>query len=189
MNTPAHLLVGAAAFGRPGSMRITRYAFIGAVLPDTSLYLLAGAALFVLQIPPERVFDELYFSDTWQTIFAIDNSFVLWGLFLAVAIWRKWAGAIALCGAALLHLALDFPLHHDDARAHFFPLTRWVFESPLSYWDSNHHASIIAPLEAVLACAALIVLWRRFRGWRMRSFSLLLIAAEFWVIRQWLLFF
>ena len=42
---------------------------------------------------------------------------------------------IALFSAALVHLTLDFPLHNDDARAHFWPLTNWKFTSPVSYWD------------------------------------------------------
>lgn len=69
------------------------------------------------------VFGELYFSDLWQAVFRIDNSFILWGAGFAAGLWWRLDWAIALCGAALLHLLIDFPLHHDDGRAHFLPLT------------------------------------------------------------------
>mgnify|MGYP007003118783 CR=1 FL=1 len=98
MNTPAHLLLGAAVFGRPGSSRILSAAFVGAMLPDLSLYLLGGVSLFVLGMAPERVFGELYFSDLWQGIFAVDNSFFVWGALLLVAVWQRKDWGVALCG-------------------------------------------------------------------------------------------
>ena len=189
MNTPAHLLIGAAVFGRPVQSKILLAAFAGALLPDLSLYVMAVTALYILAIPPGRVFNELYYSDAWQTVFAIDNSFLLWGALLGVALWRHVPWAIALTGAALVHVLLDFPLHHDDGRPHFWPLSSWVFESPISYWDRAHGAGWIAPLEACVAIIAAIVLWvRRVPLWAALLTGLLL-AAEFWIVRQWLFFF
>ncbi|MEL6701895.1 MAG: cobalamin biosynthesis protein CobQ, partial [Pseudomonadota bacterium] len=78
MNTPAHLIIGAAAFGRPDAAQVTLAALLGGFLPDASLYLMAGVAIFGMGISPEVVFRDLYFSDAWQQVFAIDNSFVLW---------------------------------------------------------------------------------------------------------------
>ncbi|MGR3433709.1 MAG: cobalamin biosynthesis protein CobQ, partial [Shimia sp.] len=136
MNTPAHLLVGAAAFSRPGAAGVTAAALIGGLLPDASLY---GLTLWELArgTSPDVIFRELYFSDDWQGVFAVDNSFVLWGLAFAVA-WRLGpAWTVASTGAALLHLALDFPFHAEDARAHFWPISSWKFVSPISYWDGR----------------------------------------------------
>lgn len=189
MNTPAHLLIGAAVMGRKGSLAVVWAALLGALLPDLSLYLLAGGALYLFEIPPQIVFDELYFSDTWQTIFAIDNSFVVWAALFALALWYGVPWATALTGAALLHLCLDFPLHHDDGRAHFWPLSGWVFESPLSYWDRDHGAMWLAPVEAFAATLAAIALWQRRFGWGMLALVVLLLMAEIWIVRQWLFFF
>ncbi|ABG31365.1 hypothetical protein RD1_1744 [Roseobacter denitrificans OCh 114] len=164
-------------------------ALVGGLLPDLSLYVMAGISLFVLGIPPQIVFDELYFSTLWQTIFAIDNSFILWGLLLALAIRRRAPWAVALSGAAFLHLCLDFPLHHDDGRPHFWPITRWVFESPLSYWDRAHGAVWLAPMEAGLAVAAAVILWQQRLGLAVTVLVAILLMAEFWIVRQWLFIF
>lgn len=189
MNTPAHLVLGAAAFGRVKSRPVFWAALLGGLLPDLSLYVLGGVSLFILQIPPSRVFNELYFSDAWQTVFAIDNSILLWGTLLAVALARRSAWAIALCAAALLHVILDFPLHHDDGRPHFWPVSWWVFESPFSYWDIRQGARWIAPIEAVLVCLAAIVICLRRPGVWVMGATLALVCMEIWVVRQWLFFF
>lgn len=183
MNTPAHLIIGAAVFARPDATKITLAALFGALAPDLSLYVMAMVSLFVLQIPPQTVFGELYFSDAWQLVFSIDNSFILWGIGFALA-WRfKSAWAIAMCGAALLHIALDFPLHHDDGRAHFWPLTDWVFESPVSYWDGNHYGNIVGPIEIALSLALCVLLWRRFQTrWARLGIAALAIAEAMPVI-------
>lgn len=164
MNTPAHLILGAAVFARPGAPWVTIAALAGALAPDLSLYVMAGWHLFWLGTNPNIVFDVLYFSDEWMQVFAVDNSFLLWGVLLGVGLLRKSNWLIAFAGAALLHLALDFPLHHDDARPHFWPLTWWKFESPISYWDRNRFAGIVGPLEMLLSLVCLYILWRRFHA-------------------------
>ena len=189
MNTPAHLLVGLAACARPEKCGTARMAALGSLAPALSLYVMAGVSLFILQIPPSVVFGELYFSPAWQGVFAIDNSFVFWGLGLAAALALRSAPAIAFACAGLLHLATDFPLHHDDARAHFWPLTGWVFESPFSYWDSDHHAGLVAPLTLLAVLISAAVVWRRWPHWLARGGVLAICAMEVWVVRQWLLFF
>lgn len=189
MNTPAHLLLGAAAFGRRGSRHLFGAALVGSLLPDLSLYLLAGAALFIFDISPQRVFDELYFSDSWQTVFAIDNSVFVWTGLLILAFWSRREWAVVLAGAALLHLALDFPLHHDDGRPHFWPVSDWVFSSPLSYWDRARGALWIAPLEAVLALVAALRVWWLGPGWPIGITIGLLLAAQLYVARVWIFVF
>lgn len=189
MNTPAHLIFGTAFFARPARAPVLAAALAGAMLPDASLYVLVGWALLVQHIPPQIVFNELYFSDTWQSIFAVDNSALLWGAALGVGVWRRSALWIAFAGAGLLHIGLDFALHHDDGRSHFWPLTNWVFASPVSYWDRGHGAGLIAPLEG-LACIALTgVLLRRFTHIGPRVLFVALLGAELFTIRNWLVFF
>ncbi len=178
MNTPAHVIFALAAFGKPNRTAVTTAAVVGALLPDMSLYLMAGVSLFVLNIPPEIVFGELYFSPTWQFIFGIDNSLIIWAGIFAGALWWKSAWGVALAGSALLHIGLDLFLHHDDGRPHFWPVSDWVFASPLSYWDRNHYAGIIAPLEIGICFALCVWMWVRFVSLPMRALILILAVLE-----------
>ena len=189
MNTPAHLIIGAAAFGKANQRAVTWCALVGAFLPDLSLYAMAGVSLFILGISPQRVFDELYYSDAWQQVFAIDNSFVLWGIALGIAIWRRAGWAIALCGAALLHLALDFPLHNHDARMHFWPLTDWKFISPISYWEGSRGGNIVGMIEVVAVAVLTVVLFRRIKDIWLRGVFAVLAALQIAPFIVWRLVF
>jgi len=164
LNTPSHMLLGAAVFGRANHARITAAALLGGLAPDISLYVMAGWALFVQNIPPDVVFGQYYFSREWMQVFAYDNSFILWGALLGFGLWRRKPLVIAFAGAAILHLVTDFLLHHDDARPHFWPLSDWVFQSPVSYWDSRYYGRIIAPLELLMDFILCFILWQRHRG-------------------------
>jgi len=185
MNTPAHLIFGAAAFGDPRRPRVTVAAIAGALLPDLSLYVMVGVSIWGFGISPHEVFGRLYYSDAWQQVFAIDNSFVLWAALLVIALYLKRPAMIAFTGAALLHLAFDFPLHHGDARMHFWPLSTWVFESPLSYWDRSHFGQIIGPLEIAVSIGLIVSLMIRFRRWRERGLFCLLALAEIMASGIW----
>ena len=178
MMTQTHLIFGMAAFGRPENAKVTTAALVGSMIPDFSLYAMAIWHLQVLGTSPSVVFDQLYFSEAWQSIFRIDNSIVLWSIAIGVAIMMKSKVAFALCAGALLHLWLDFPLHHDDGRAHFWPISTWIFESPVSYWDDRHYGNIVGPLEVLLSLAACIYMFRRWTGWKMRVFIGFLTAIQ-----------
>ncbi len=170
MNTPAHLIFAATAFGGKTDRRVLGAAVLGGFLPDLSLYALAGWELLVKDTSPQVVFDVLYFSDLWQQIFAIDNSFVLWGIALAVAWWAGAVPAMALCAGALLHIAFDLPLHGEDARMHFWPITDWKYFSPFSYWDRSAGALWIGALETGATLIMTVLLWRWWPSWAWRAF-------------------
>ena len=178
MNTPAHLIFGLTAFGRADSRAVTAGALVGAMIPDASLYLMAGWHLNVIGTPPRVVFRELYYSDAWQAIFRVDNSFILWGILLGLAMAARVPWLVALAGSAILHLAFDFPLHHNDGRAHFWPISTWIFQSPLSYWDPAHHGRIVGLVEMGLVLLACVFLWRRYVGLWMRGLILGLAALQ-----------
>ena len=169
MNTPAHMIFAAAAFARPHDRATTLASVIGAFLPDLSLYLMAGVALFVMGLSPHYVFDTLYFSDAWQAVFAIDNSFILWGMVLGFGWWTGRRILMIFTASGLMHLAFDFLLHNEDARQQFWPLSDWVFRSPVSYWDSRYYGNIVAPIEMVVTLLLCLVLIRRFQSLRSRA--------------------
>ncbi|MEM9432848.1 MAG: cobalamin biosynthesis protein CobQ [Pseudomonadota bacterium] len=185
MNTPAHLIFGAAAFARPDAPRINIAALAGSLAPDLSLYLMVGWHLSVLGTSPRIVFNELYFSEAWMQVFAIDNSFILWGILLWVALLLRRKVLAVFAGAGLLHLAFDFPLHHDDGRPQFWPLTDWIFESPVSYWDPGHHGTLVGALETSVCLVLLAVLWRRFHGAWTRSLLCAVFALQLAPVVVW----
>ena len=178
MNTPAHLVMGMAAFGRPGAPLVTAAALAGALAPDLSLYLLTGWEIGVRGTPPETVFRQLYYSDAWQAVFAVDNSIPLWAIVLAAGLALDRAWIVALAGAALLHLGFDLMLHADDGRRHLWPLSDWVFASPVSYWDPRHHGGIVGPLEAAGTLALAALVWRRHRAPAARAIVAALAVLE-----------
>ena len=104
MNTPAHLIFGLAAFSKTDRRTEFLPVLAGSLAPDLSLYLMAGWAMVVQGLSPTVVFDQLYFSDAWQSVFALDNSFFVWGgLFFRWLYWR--AGTLLLFEVRVL---LDF---------------------------------------------------------------------------------
>ncbi len=181
--------MGAAVFGESNRPAIMAAALLGALAPDASLYLMAGWTLYVQQIPPDVVFGELYFSSAWQTVFAIDNSVLVWGTLLVIGALCRWPVLIAFAGAAMLHLLFDFALHAGDGRPHFWPLSVWVFDSPISYWDSAYYAIWVMPISILICLICYIALWRRGVGPAGRLGFGALMAAEIWVAAQWVLYF
>lgn len=178
MNTPTHLLIGAAALarlGRDGSDRWRNPVILGfSLLPDLGLYVLFGWARFVPDVSEQQLWDDVYWRDHWQTVFAIGNSVPLYiCLLIAGALWRgsQWGVLMVLAGtAALLHIAFDLPFHADDAHRHFWPITDWKFHSPLSYWDDRHHGDIVANVAIALGLLLSLILWRRFPSRVVRGF-------------------
>ena len=110
---------------------------------------------------------------------------MLFGLLIAWAFWAKKAGWIAFAGAALLHIAVDFPLHGEDARMNFWPISDWVFRSPVSYWDTRAGAGLVGPVEIILSVAAAVLLLRRHIDWRVRVFVVFILGLEFMASGIW----
>lgn len=178
MNTPAHLIFAAAAFARAekapgdGARGVNAAALLGGFLPDFSLYFAFAWGTAVLGMSPGFFFGEVYFWPEMQAIFAIDNSFVVWGAMLTVALIVRHLPLIAFAGSGLMHLVFDFTLHNNDARMHFWPVSDWVFISPVSYWDPDHHGDVFAIFEIGVCVVLLALLWRRFEGMWARAMIL-----------------
>lgn len=185
MNTQTHLLVAAAAFARPGRPRVTLAALAGGLVPDLSLYVMVAWERLANGRTPRQIFDEDFSSSFWRTVFAVDNSAPLYALLLAAGLTLGPAWLVAFAGAALLHIALDLPVHHDDGRAHFQPFTDWVFESPISYWDRAHHGHVVGVIEGALVIGLALLLWLRFRGIAARALILLAVAIQFSTGAMW----
>ena len=186
MNTQTHLLLAAAVLGRRVGPRAQTAILAGALAPDLSIFALAGFAVLT-GMSGEAVWEGAYWSEPWQTLSAISNSFPLWGAALALSLSLRRRLPALFCAAALLHLAFDLPLHADDAHRHFWPLTDWRFHSPVSYWDPAHFGRIASVAEAIGGLSLVWILWRRHRArWVRIALSLAALAYAavpvFWIV-------
>ena len=172
MMTQTHLLMAAALFAKPGQPRRNTAIIAGALIPDFSIYILFAYAA-ITGIPGDTLWNETYWTEPWQTLSAVSNSIPIYLEFLIAAIIiaapkdgrAYWQSLPALfCMAALIHLAGDFPLHHDDAHVHFWPYSDWRFHSPVSYWDRDHYGGVFSIFEALLGIALIGLLFSRFKS-------------------------
>lgn len=164
MNTPTHIIAAAAILARPGE-RIRNLALAaGALLPDLSIFVFYAWMKTVSGKSEQQIWGEAYWTEPWQTLGAISNSVPIAAAFLAVSLWMRalWLRIFAL--ALLIHAALDFPVHADDAHRHFWPLTDWRFRSPVSYWDPSHNGAAGFVIEATVLLASAFIVWRRFEA-------------------------
>ncbi|MEM1285977.1 MAG: metal-dependent hydrolase [Pseudomonadota bacterium] len=198
MNTQTHLLVAAALFAKPDKPKRNTALIIGALLPDLAIYLLFAWAVLT-GVPQETLWREIYFSEPMLTYTAIGNSAPLYA---AIAL-LGWAYARLKAGkpldelplltilglAAISHLALDFPVHVDDAHPHFWPFTDWRFRSPVSYWDSAYHGRAVSVVESAIGLSLAFILWRRFKALWVRILLATCVIAYFAVPLFWWLQF
>ncbi|MEM6473227.1 MAG: hypothetical protein AAF802_26940 [Planctomycetota bacterium] len=105
------------------------------------------------------MFGNLFYNDPiWISLHNCLHSPTMLLMCLLLVYWRKgsagfsnswWTWFFASC---MLHTAVDIPVHHDDGPLVFWPLNwSYRFASPVSYWDRNHFASYVIPLELFLA--------------------------------------
>lgn len=90
-------------------------------------------------------------------------------------IYARRTGIALLFASIVLHCLEDLPVHNDDAHRHFWPLSNFRFESPVSYWDPDHYGAIASRVELVLMLAASVYVFSRVRS---RWAKALLIVAN-----------
>lgn len=181
MNTQAHVLLAAALLARPDRPRRMVALVAGALVPDVIIFWMVFWERFANGLTFRQIFEEAYFSGYWQTFFAVPNSIIVYALGAVAALVLRLELLWVFCAAALVHVVLDLPLHHDDGHPHFWPVTNWIFESPVSYWDPRHHGGIAGLAELGLCIGLAVILWRRFTGTAARIIigALLVLEALF----------
>lgn len=168
MQTPTHVLIAAAAFSRPGAAAVNAAALAGGFVPDAFLFAVWGWSK-ITSVSESDLWSRIYWTEWVQLGQAVSNSFPLFAAILAASFVLRFRAAAVFAGAAILHLVCDFLLHAKDAHQHFWPLSSWRFESPVSYWDPAHFGAYVGVAEAVIGVALIAVLFRRFRALWIRS--------------------
>ncbi|MCP4314626.1 MAG: hypothetical protein GY789_00960 [Hyphomicrobiales bacterium] len=181
MNTQTHVLLAAAVLAKPDQPARNTAVIAGSLVPDLAIY-----TLFVWSkiagIAERTVWSELYYQPPWSDAVTIGNSAPIYLLFLVVGLtattWFRPASLLTYFAlAALIHLATDFPVHVDDAHAHFWPVSEWRFRSPVSYWNPNHNGNWFAFFEIAIGILLSFVLWRRFHAVWVRALLVLAVIA------------
>ncbi len=166
MQTTTHALIALTGFQRKSIPRSGWAAVIGSVLPDAFIAVFIPVT-FARGISAQQAFDVEFFNEPWATIGAISNSFPLWSLVLVAGVILRsrnpQAGKLVTVGAlsGLAHLVVDFFTHATDAHRHLWPISNWRFESPFSYWEVEHHANFVMPIEGAIGLVAVKLLWPR----------------------------
>ena len=160
MITTTHAILNSALLGRKEKPTYYWPVIIGAVLPDIPMFLYFG--FYFLNHSHIRVvpgyMNEYHFRQLW----------VDWGHSIPLALgltlisfFARFKSGIYFSLSMFLHSLEDLPVHTEYAHRHFLPFTNFRYFSPISYWEPQHHASIVAPIEWVLVLISIAVLWRR----------------------------
>ncbi len=184
MQTQGHVILNLGILGRKEHPDWTWPIMLGALYPDAGLYGFYAWTKLVLRLPDSQIWRTTYFQDDWQIFFSFFNSIPIALVALGIALYYKRSAIAAFWGAAILHCLEDFPLHHDDGYRHFWPLSNFRFESPVSYWDSDHHAVWGAGIELILILISSVFVWRRTRS-RWGKFWLILFGTLYVVFYAW----
>ena len=166
MNTQSHILMGAVLFGRAGPQRAWA-GVLGGLLPDVPMLMIV-LALKISGVPDQTIFGELYWQNWWQITNAVAHSFILWSVLLLISLAFRhramgWTLVSIFAASALIHTSIDFLVHREDAHMSLWPLTRWKFVSPVSYWDWRHYGRYFSVFEVTLGLLMAGLLFMRYR--------------------------
>ena len=187
MTTHSHVILNMAFLSKRDKPFLNTYAFIGAVPPDLPIFIFFLIEGIIHKTPENELWGSLYFTESWQNFFDIPNSIPLLLILLGIGYYLLNSERVTvLAWSLLIHCAFDFLTHHDDGHHHLFPLSDYVFESPISYWDRDHHAGIVAPIERVVFLIASVYLYRRLQT-RLARWCLIIVNVLF--VASYLLFF
>lgn len=139
MLSTTHAALAHAATGRPD---VT----LGAALPDLPAFA-AGIALVARRTPRARLAEGIYHRSPSREAQLAAHALPVLAVF---ALTRRAPGVRA---GWLSHLAIDLVTHHDDAWPMLWPLSRRRWRSPVSYWQTAHHARALQLTEVVLLAA------------------------------------
>lgn len=179
MNTQTHVIMGAVLMGQAVPRRALLGA-LGGLAPDIQMLLIV-IVLKLAGTPDRIIFGELYWQNWWQICNAIAHNFWLWSGLVCLGLYMRdrlstsargfdaWTGVSLFAGSALLHTTIDFISHREDAHMSFWPVTRWKFISPVSYYDPQYYGAWFSSFEAVLGLVLAVILFRQFKNRFLRA--------------------
>jgi hypothetical protein len=171
VNTPAHVIFSLGVLGWKNASSFAVAIALGALFPDLAMILFY--AVEKLQgVAEEVIWNQHYFLPTWQNWFDITNSIPLLAIFAVCCLVLGRKALALFFASAIFHCVLDFLVHHDDSHRHFFPFSRYRFESPVSYWDPAYYGNIVGLLEATVFVVIAVLLWIQDKSAKTYPFQL-----------------
>lgn len=159
---------------------------MGALTPDIPIFLFYFYQKLITGASEHDIWSEVYFRPEWQMVFDTFHSIPIALVGLLVARRIGSTGWQAFFASLCLHSLIDLPLHNDDAHRHFFPLSDYMFMSPISYWDPRHYGFAATFAETVTVMIASFVVWR---GLKLRLGKALLVMVNLLYILGVVLYF
>jgi hypothetical protein len=158
---------------------------LGALLPDLPMFFFFVVESVINGESQSTIWGQLYFRQDWQNLFDSFNSipFVLMGL--SAAYYFGSTFWLYLLLSMSLHIMGDFPLHHDDGHHHFFPISGWRFDSPISYWDPRYYGRVFRVIEMIIAIGGCVILYRRATAKLLKSVFLVVGAIYVFAAVAW----
>ncbi|MEO1591115.1 MAG: hypothetical protein AAFU71_07465 [Cyanobacteria bacterium J06632_22] len=172
MNTPTHAILNLALLGKKSRPGWNSPIIWGGLIPDLAMFVFFGWATLGTDMTSSQIWNEAYYQPFWQDIFDFWNSIPLALLGVGIGLWlrrrkrfRQLGTLLAVCCASVfLHCLVDLPTHAEDAHRHFWPLSNYRFESPLSYWDPAKGGRFFAVFELGLALGLSVYVFRWLRS-------------------------
>ena len=170
MNTQSHAIISYYIVRKGLEQRsflppaINTVLFCGGLAPDFPLYIFFGWYTAIQPASQQVIWRELYFRQDWQVIFDLSHSLPMWIAAGLIFWYFKLARSSLFCLAAGLSALQDFLVHHGDAHAHFYPLSSFRFQSPVSYWNPKHYGHYFSIIEIVLSVAAGVWIYKRLQS-------------------------
>jgi hypothetical protein len=186
MNTQSHVIMGAVIFGRGIPAKAWAGA-LGGLIPDLPMFLIV-LGLKLNGVPAQVIFGKIYWQNWWQVTNAIGHNFWLWSGLVILGIVNRdrlsssaqtfdnWTRVSLFAGSALLHTTIDFFCHREDAHMSFWPISRWKFMSPVSYYDPAHYGMWFSLFEVALGLTLAFILFRQFGNKVLRVFVVFAMA-------------
>jgi hypothetical protein len=157
MITTTHAILNTTLLGSKKHPERNWPIIMGSILPDAPMFLYFFM-LILLRHPLGSGADEFHFRQLWVDWF---HSIPLAATGFLICCLLKYGQGLYFFAAMVLHDLEDLPLHSVIVHRHFLPFSNYVFHSPISYWEPDHHAALVAPIEWLVVILCVAILWRR----------------------------
>lgn len=154
MNTHSHAFFTYAALQTHPQAGL---AVVGAAFPDLLFFLAAPVTAALKGIGFREAHTRTHSNPVLHTLVECCHSFLFLGLvtLLMFLVAPDW---LMFCWGWLSHLCIDFFTHHQGGHPPLFPLHRWKFKSPISFYEPAQHGYKFMTVEH-LVIAGFVVYW------------------------------